>query len=81
MKSNSIKNNYLSETFSDIASGITAISVFVVLFIFPLWTHNMYFDILSYRYLFFKILVCIEFFLLVVLGIIYLLVIHLVLNL
>ena len=49
------KRQTLGEVFSDIASGITGVYVFIILTIFPLYTHDMYFDILGARYVFFKI--------------------------
>ncbi|MDO5850738.1 MAG: O-antigen ligase family protein, partial [Methanobacteriaceae archaeon] len=61
----------LSETFHNIASTITAIFVFVLLVVFPLYTHDMYFDILGARYVFFKITVAILMVLLLIVGIIY----------
>ena len=51
-----VKNHQsLSEIFSDIASGVTGVFVFIILVIFPLYTHDKYFDILGARYLFFKV--------------------------
>ncbi len=66
-----VKHESLSEVFKNIASGITGVYVFIILTIFPLYTHNKYFDILSARYVFFKwssIITCI---LLALLGILY----------
>lgn len=66
IKHNTVNNNYktiktiknsISEVFESVMSGTTGIAVFVLLVIFPLYTHDMYFDILSARYLFFKVLV------------------------
>ena len=45
----------LAEVFSNIASGVTGVYVFIILAIFPLYTHDKYFDILGARYVFFKI--------------------------
>lgn len=51
-----IKNKQsLGEIFHNIASGITGVYVFVILAVFPLYTHDMYFDILGARYVFFRI--------------------------
>lgn len=51
-----VKNRQsLSEIFSNIASGVTGVYVFFILTIFPLYTHDKYFDILGARYVFFKI--------------------------
>ena len=68
-----IKNQQsLAEVFKSIANGITGVFVFIILVIFPLYTHNKYFDILGARYAFFKywcIILCV---LLSALGILYL---------
>ena len=45
----------LAEVFSNIASGVTGVYIFIILTIFPLYTHDKYFDILGARYVFFKI--------------------------
>jgi hypothetical protein len=51
-----VKNKQsLSEIFSGIASGVTGVYVFFILTIFPLYTHDKYFDILGARYVVFKI--------------------------
>ena len=50
---NTKKRTNLSEIFKNIASGITGVYVFVILTLFPLYTHDMYFDILGARYAFF----------------------------
>ena len=65
---------YVDEIFGNIAAGITGISVFTLLVIFPLYTHNMYFDILGARYLFFKLVVVFQLVLLAILGVIYLMI-------
>ena len=44
------KKQSMSDVFKGIASGITSIYVFFILTIFPLYTHNKYFDILTARY-------------------------------
>ena len=44
------KRQSMSDVFKGIASGITSIYVFFILTIFPLYTHNKYFDILTARY-------------------------------
>lgn len=72
-KKNEIKYD-IDSIFFNIATGITGITVFITLVIFPLYTHNMYFDILGARYLFFKLLVVFQLALLTILGVIYLLV-------
>lgn len=67
------KKESMSDVFKGIASGITGTYVFFILTIFPLYTHNKYFDILTARYrLFFwsSIVLCSLLFLL---GLIYLL--------
>ena len=46
----------LGDVISNIASGITGFFVFLMLSFFPLYTHDMYFDILSWRYGLFKFL-------------------------
>ena len=62
----------IDETFKSIANGITGITVIVIFAIFPLYTHDMYFDILTARYLFFKAIVIVYLVLMVILGLIYL---------
>ena len=47
------KKTNLFEIFKNIASGITGVYVFIILTLFPLYTHDMYFDILGARYAFF----------------------------
>lgn len=54
-KVNVKKRQSLSEVFSEIASGVTGVYVFIILVFFPLYTHDMYFDILGARYVFFKV--------------------------
>lgn len=49
------KKQSLSEILSSIASGVTGVYVFFILTIFPLYTHDKYFDILGARYVVFKI--------------------------
>lgn len=44
------KRESMSDVFKGIASGITGTYVFFILTIFPLYTHNKYFDILTARY-------------------------------
>lgn len=48
------KRQTLGEIFKDIAAGVTGVYVFIILTIFPLYTHDKYFDILGARYVFFK---------------------------
>ena len=61
----------LSEIFSQIASGVTGVWTFILLVVFPLYTHDMYFDILGARYVFFKIWGLTLIIFLVMLGILY----------
>ena len=44
------KRQSMADVFKGIASGITGTYVFFILTIFPLYTHNKYFDILTARY-------------------------------
>lgn len=62
----------LSEIFGNIASGVTGFFVFLILTVFPLYTHEMYFDILKSRYVFFKVWALCLVFILLGLGIAYL---------
>lgn len=64
----------LSEVFKSVASGITGVFVFIILTIFPLYTHNMYFDILGARYMFFKVWGILLCSILLFVGILYLLI-------
>ena len=64
----------INTVFKDIASGISGISVFLLLVIFPLYTHDAYFDILGARYVFFKLIVIVMMILMTLLAIIYLLI-------
>lgn len=64
----------ISQSFRDIAGTITSFFTFVLLGIFPLYTHDKYFDILGARYVFFKVIVMMLFIMLVILGIVYLIV-------
>lgn len=77
MSNNVIKNKKkisLSETFKDAASGITSFFIFWLLAVFPLYTHDKYFDILGARYVFFKLSVVVFAICLIVVGVIYLMV-------
>lgn len=65
------KSMTLSEVCGNIASGITGVFVFIILVIFPIYTHNMYFDILGARYVFFKLWAIILASLLFAMGTIY----------
>ena len=65
------KRQSLSEVFKSIANGVTGVFVFVILTIFPLYTHNAYFDILGARYIFFKIWAILLCVILAMLGILY----------
>ncbi len=66
------KRESLSDVFRNIATGVTGFFVFLILTIFPLYTHDMYFDILKSRYVFFKVWTLALVFILFSLGIIYL---------
>ena len=68
------KRSNLSEIFKNIASGITGVYVFFMLTIFPLYTHDMYFDILGFRYGCFLISSYILLIILSILGIMYLII-------
>lgn len=70
MASNKYKQS-LSEIFANIASGVTGVYVFIILTIFPLYTHDKYFDILGARYVFFKVLSILLITILVLLGLLY----------
>lgn len=73
VKSNVSSKKYtMKETYMNIASGITGVFVFIILAIFPLYTHDMYFDILGARYVFFKVWVIMLAILLAALLLIYL---------
>lgn len=62
----------LSDIFRNIASGVTGFFVFLILTVFPLYTHDKYFDILKSRYVFFKFWTIGLVVILLSLGIIYL---------
>lgn len=69
------KSTYSTQqTFKEISQGITGVGVFFLLFIFPVYTHDMYFDILGARYVLFKITVIILMVLQILLGILYLII-------
>ena len=57
--------------FKEIASNITSFFIFVLFVVFPLFTHNAYYDILSARYVFYKIIVIAHCVMLLALGLIY----------
>lgn len=61
----------LAEVFRNISSGVTGVFVFIILAIFPLYTHDKYFDILGARYTFFKYWGIILCSILILLGILY----------
>ncbi|MDO5564317.1 MAG: O-antigen ligase family protein [Eubacteriales bacterium] len=65
------KENDIDTIFKNIANGITGVWVFVTLVIFPLYTHEMYFDILGARYNFYKISIIVQASLLLMLALIY----------
>lgn len=64
----------IKDTFKNIASGITSFYIFIILTVFPLYTHDMYFDILGARYVFYKIWAISLCVLLAILGILYLII-------
>ncbi|MBP3200789.1 MAG: O-antigen ligase family protein [Lachnospiraceae bacterium] len=66
------KRESLSDIFRNIATGVTGFFVFLILTVFPLYTHDMYFDILKSRYVFFKVWTLALVFILLGLGIAYL---------
>ena len=66
------KKESLSDVFRGISSGVTSVFVFIILTIFPLYTHDMYFDILGARYMFFKVWSILLCAILLFLGILYL---------
>ena len=68
---NVTKKQTVDEIFKDIASSITSCFIFMLLIFFPLYTHNAYYDILSARYVLYKIIVIAHLVLLLGLGIIY----------
>ena len=61
----------IDNIFKEIASNITSVFIFFLLVFFPLFTHNAYYDILSSRYVFYKIIVLAHVIMLLVLGILY----------
>ena len=65
------KKQSLSDIFRNIASGVTGVYVFIILVIFPLYTHDKYFDILGARYVFFKVMSIVLVSILVLLGLLY----------
>ena len=68
-----VKNKFsFSDTVKEIAQGITSVFVFILLVVFPLYTHDAYFDILGARYVFFKVIVLVHAILLSMLGLFYL---------
>lgn len=66
------KRESLADIFRNIASGVTGFFVFIILAVFPLYTHDKYFDILKSRYVFYKVWTIALVFILIALGIIYL---------
>lgn len=69
-----VKNHQsLGEIFRNIGNGVTGVFVFIILVIFPLYTHDKYFDILGARYTFFKCWAIILCSILIFLGLLYLL--------
>ena len=81
MGKNTIKNNNkkinttnkqsFDDIFKEIASNMTSFFIFMLLIFFPLYTHNAYYDILSSRYVLYKIIVIAHLIMLLGLGIIY----------
>ncbi len=69
---NNTRTNNIDETFKSIATGISGVAIVVLLVVFPLYTHDMYFDILTARYLFFKVVVIVYLSLMAILGLLYL---------
>ena len=68
-----VKSKYsFTDTVREIAQGITSVFVFILIVVFPLYTHDAYFDILGARYVFFKVIVLVHAILLSMLGIFYL---------
>ena len=65
------KKQSLSDIFRNIASGVTGVYVFIILVIFPLYTHDKYFDILGARYVFFKVMSIVLVSILIFLGLLY----------
>ena len=62
----------VNTVFKDIASGITGAGVFFLLALFPLYTHDAYFDILGARYVLFKLTVIVMMILMFLLALAYL---------
>ncbi len=60
------------ETVLDIIQGTSSVIVFALLVFFPLYTHDMYFDILAARYVCFKVIVLIHLILTLIFGAVYL---------
>lgn len=67
-------NEDFDSIFKSIANGITGVWVWVTLTIFPLYTHDMYFDILGARYNFYKISIIVQVALLLLLLLVYILI-------
>ena len=61
----------VDEIFKEIASNMTSFFIFMLLIFFPLYTHNAYYDILSSRYVLYKIIVIAHLIMLSLLGILY----------
>lgn len=57
--------------FKDIASNMTSFFIFMLLIFFPLYTHDAYYDILSSRYVLYKVIVLAHLIMLTGLGILY----------
>ena len=66
------KKQTASETVLDIIRGTASVIVFALLVFFPLYTHDMYFDILAARYVCFKVIVLIHLVLTLIFGLVYL---------
>ena len=66
------KRQTASETVLDIIRGTASVIVFALLVFFPLYTHDMYFDILAARYVCFKVIVLIHLALTIIFSLVYL---------
>lgn len=64
----------INEVFGSIAANITAVYVLVMLCVFPLYTHNQYFDILSARFTFYWVGTLATLIILALLFVVYLLI-------
>ena len=67
-----LRKQTLSETVRGILQGLASVTVFALLVFFPLYTHDMYFDILAARYVCFKVIVLLHLALTIIFGLVYL---------